>query len=187
MFTNDDWNEATAVQKPSFVDLPSGNYDVVLDKVSMREASTTKSGYELPPFVNYTFTVLSAGEYYGCLTMKEDGLWDKNCASYVKRDIQLLGCVVPKNFNDIPLSLQNAIGKTLNVTVKVTPRRDGKGDLRNIYINRVTELVVPPSLQKQREMNQISEENAQRLSKVTTKQDNTFGGEGFVENEEIPF
>lgn len=186
MFTNDDWNEASVAEKPTFVDLPSGNYDVVLDKVTMREASTTKNGYELPPFVNYTFTVLSAGEYYGCLTQKEDGLWDKNCAAYVKRDIQMLGCVVPKNFNDIPLALQSAIGKTLNVTVKVTPRRDGKGDLRNIYLNRVTEIVVPPSLQKQREMNQISEENAQRLNKVAKKQD-TFGGEYLGENEEIPF
>lgn len=190
MFTNDDWSSAEVIDLPTYIDLPAGNYDVVLDKVAIREATRTKSGYDLPPFVIYYFTVISSGEYFGSCSTKEDGLWESKSAGFVKRDIQRLGCVIPKNFMDIPLSLQNAIGKTINITVKVTPKTNGKGDLRNVYFNRVTDIMIPPSIQKVHEMNQISHENAQRLSKAAAKpiqpEPNTFG-EGYVENEEIPF
>ena len=45
MFDNTMWNNAEiADDTPQFTELPDGNYDVVIDSVSMREPQTTKSG-----------------------------------------------------------------------------------------------------------------------------------------------
>lgn len=179
MFDNTMWNDAEIA-----TELPDGNYDVVIDSVSMREPQTTKSGYQLPSFLVINYTVLTDGPYYGKRSRIENGFWNKQSASFIKRDVIRLGCTIPKDYLDLPVALQAAVGKTINITVKNKPRNDGKGTLTNTYINKVVDLIVPPSIQKSSERNEISSENAKRLANIT-KTDNPFVDN--IADDEIPF
>lgn len=185
MFDNTNWTNAeVASETPQFVELPSGNYDVVIDSFRLRDPFTTKNGYQMPPFLVMDFTVLNEGQFYGMSSSKEDGFWNETAAGMVKRDVIKLGCVIPKNYKDLPIALQGAIGKTINITVKTKPRNDGKGNFVNIYINKVVDLIVPQNLKHTPPRNDISPDNAQKLANIT-KPDNPFIDP--ISNEEIPF
>ena len=185
MFDNTMWTNAEiADDTPQFTELTDGNYDVVIDSISMREPQTTKTGYQLPSFLVINYTVLTDGPYYGKWSRIENGFWNEQSASFIKRDVIRLGCTIPKNYLDLPIALQSAVGKTINITVKNKPRNDGKGTLTSTYINKVVDLIVPPTIQKSRERNEISSENAKRLANIT-KVDNQFVDN--ISDDEIPF
>lgn len=188
MFTNLDWAEVVEREEENFgepkrwVDLPAGEYDVVIDKVLFEPAKESKNGTQIPPFIVYELTVLSDGEFKGCGTSKRDGFWNASSASFIKRDILRLGCDVPKNMEEIPVALQKVINCVVSIYVSVKPKSTG-GEFRNVYINKLKGKVDSPkttiSPSVKRDTVPMDSETANRLKAATQKPDvsaDPFGG-----------
>lgn len=138
MFDNADWanvlsEETDVTSSNQYIDLPEGDYNLVVDGVYFDPASQSKNGKDIPPFVRYELFV-SDGEFKGMRTTKKDGFWNARSASFIKRDILRVGCVPPQNMEEIPVALKPIIGKVVAVHVSVKQGQNGV-DFRNIYFN----------------------------------------------------
>ncbi len=136
------WRTCQAADPNQFEALPNGRYIVRIDAVRLDDARVI-NGKELPACLTYEMTV-TEGEFAQTRCRKTDFINNDRSFSYIKLDMNTLRCQIPANPEDIALSLQNAVGLTVEIEVRRTTGNQGK-EFVNTYIKRVVEVMPAPN------------------------------------------
>ena len=119
------WQDAQAAS--DFQQLENGNYVASLDSVKYHD------GYgEQKESIVYEFTVAD-GECQGARFRSTTFIRDVSCFGYIKRDLTKLGCTIPQQPADLPLALQQAVGRL--VAVRVINKKINDKTYMNVYFD----------------------------------------------------
>ena len=143
------WHTVQPAQLQEFIELPEGRYLTVIDAIKLNQPKQVKDKI-IPETLVYELTV-SDGEYQGSRFRKEDGIWTDKSLSFIKRDLLTLGCNIPRELQDVPLALQDAVGLTVEIEV-VKTTKNGR-EYTNTYIRRVVNQMKPSDTQAASQFN----------------------------------
>lgn len=141
IFTNSSWaNDWNTKQAASdFQRLPDGQYQARIDSVKYEEGTNGKCDV-----IVYEMTVTDGPEC-GARFRKFVFMKDSECIPFIKRDIEKLGCVMPQDPMNIPLSLAKATGKVIKV--RYATKTVGDKAYPNITIDGVVQEAPKPQVQ----------------------------------------
>lgn len=136
------WKTSQPADPNQFESLPNGRYIVRIDAVKLDDARVI-SGKELPASLTYEMTV-TEGEFSQSRCRKTDFINGEKSFSYIKLDMNTLRCRIPAMPDDMALSLQSAVGMTIEIEIKRTTSSSGK-EFINTYIKRVVDVMPAPA------------------------------------------
>lgn len=139
------WQTCKAADPSEFEQLPNGKYIARIDAVKLDDEKYINDK-QIPACLTYEMTV-TEGERAQTRCRKTDFINGDRSFSYIKLDMNTLQCQIPANPDDIAFSLQNAVGKTVEIEVKRNTSTSGK-EFINTYIKRLVNVMPAPSTQR---------------------------------------
>lgn len=118
----DDDFDSTDVPEHSFDDIPDGDYEAILDKISVTTASGTGA-----PLVKFCVKI-DGPNFAGRVLWKNDGIATKQNLEYLKKDLTICGYV--GKLSQLAARAHELSGVRIKIKVK---NKDG---YTNFYINR---------------------------------------------------
>src|SRR5690606_23524540 len=125
-----DFDDTEAAEGGNFEDIPSGKYQVRIDKADVNHA---QSSGRLQ--VSWELTVCG-GDFANRKLWKHDGIDNEKSIGFFKQGIERLGHECPKA-KKLPAFLQELVGTYAEVTVRVKKNdEDPENPFRNVYFNK---------------------------------------------------